>query len=29
MHMHVKYHFLADFLSQDMFETKAYLEYSK
>ena len=29
MHMHVKYYFLADFLSQDVCETKAYPEYSK
>ena len=29
MHMRIKYHFLADFLSQDVCETKAYPEYSK
>ena len=29
MHMCTKYHFLADFLSQDACETKAYPEYSK
>ena len=29
MHMRIKYHFLADFLSQDVCETKAYPENSK
>ena len=29
MHMRTKYHFLADFLSQDVCETKAHPEYSK